>query len=99
MKKIRSEEKLTFKIVLDETTLLFRIQMVISVFDAPFMEKINVNSIFGIQGNNQEILIEIFATFYNVLVEANDLFDGSYMKPFGHVVEIVWRPDQIIDAF
>ena len=59
--------------------------------DLTFIEfiQINVNSIVGIQGNNQEILIEIFATFYNVLVEANDLFDGSCMKAFGHVVEIV----------
>ena len=44
---------------------------------------------FVIQGDNQEILIEIFATFYNVLVEANDLFDRSLMKPFGQVVEIL----------
>jgi hypothetical protein len=61
--------------------------MMISVFDAPLMEKININSIFGIQGNNQEILIEIFAPMDNVLVETNDLFDGSYMEPFGYVVE------------
>ena len=92
-------ENLTCKILFDETKLLFRIQMMISVFDAPLMEKININSIFGIQGNNQEILIEVFATMDNVLVEANDLFDGSCMKPFGHVVKIVWRPDQILDAF
>jgi hypothetical protein len=44
---------------------------------------------FGIHGDNQEILIEIFATFYNVLVEANDLFNRALMKPFGHVVEIL----------
>ena len=45
-------ENLTCKILFDETKLLFRIQMVISVFGVPVMEKIDINGILGIQGDN-----------------------------------------------
>ena len=45
-------ENLTYKILFDETKLLFRTQMMISVFDVPVIEKIYINGILGTQGNN-----------------------------------------------